>query len=213
MVFASAREPQRPVRSPTQENISSRSAPHTAVKDGVNSKSSHRQQDPTSKSAQIKTNTADSSSKQSEHVKTRTERKRENTKLERKDSMQKFYAHSTNLNGNVNLDGLPLNGKLVDTYHIPDATLHLPDGFRGGRIQGEMEVGPTKGSKNGRSELHCSTATDLSQQQWYQLNGAGKTNSGKPVGPPRSTSSSSSRDDNEPHSESSPLERYDRNEV
>lgn len=205
MVIASAREAKHHGKPADQENVSSRSAPPSGIMEASNSR------------------TSNSSSRHLEQVKTKTERKRENTKLDRKDMVpaQKPVRSTTNLNGNALQDAVALNGKLVDAYHIRDATQNLQEGFRGGKLQHETESGSLKGGKvgktensNGKLELHYSSATDLSQPPWYQLNGAGnnyKTNGGRKMGvgsvPPRSASSSSSRDENEPRSESTNLDR------
>lgn len=221
MVLASAREAQKHVTSGNHDNISARSAPPSVAKEATSSSRNSNKHSDLSQSATSK-------GKNTENPKSKAERKekREHAKLERKDSvtMQKPVRSVTNLNGNViPPDSVALNGKLVDTYHIPDATQHVQEGFRGGKLQHEGEIVNSKvprGSKieNGSSktELHYSSVTDLSQTQWYQLNGGvsgGKAIRKKGVGSvpvPRSASSSSSKEELEPRSDSTTLSGYDR---
>ncbi|WAR02838.1 CBPC2-like protein [Mya arenaria] len=114
----------------------------------------------------------------------------------------------TNLNGNAVNEGAMLNSKLVDTYHIPDSNHsqgHKQDGFRGGKL--ETDYGQPKQVKNG---ISYSSATDLAQPQFYQNEPVTRMIRQGVNGVPRSASSSSSREESEPRSVSTTLDKNDR---
>ncbi|XP_053384365.1 uncharacterized protein LOC123536146 isoform X9 [Mercenaria mercenaria] len=151
----------------------------------------------------------------SAQVKSKTEKK-DVRKTERVDNLDnlKNLKSVTSVNGNVASD----NSRLVDAYHLPDSTQHghnKQEGFRGGKLDSENGLGKlskltkVESSINGKSELHYSSATDLSQAQPYQSNGTtnGLKKKTNPVAP-RSASSSSSRDESDPKSWSERFERF-----
>ncbi|XP_052222607.1 cytosolic carboxypeptidase 2-like isoform X10 [Dreissena polymorpha] len=145
--------------------------------------------------------------------------KKELPKPERKDSVntQKSTKSLNNLNGNAVNDGVALNSKLVDTYHIPDSNHTQGHGFKGGKLidtDNSMAKHLSKLSKgelnNSTSGLHYSSATDLTQPQFYATDvvNVGKLKK-KAQQVPRSSSSSSSREEGERRSVSTTLEKYD----
>lgn len=229
LVSASARGTHgQPLSREENVNVSARSAPASSLKDGTSSNKNsgiHPEQGSSSQGKSKPENSGTQSKTKSEKI-----QKRESTRLERKDSVnaQKHSRSMTNMNGNALSDQIPLNSKLVDTYHIPDATQNLQEGFKGGKLQHESEAAMSKQGKQGKaekdggmagkSELHYSSATDLSQPHWYNINGAAngyKPSGGRRKGAvsgtmPRSASSGSSRDENEFYSEAYTMERYDR---
>lgn len=202
--LASSREGSNAVVSPSQqENTMKKSPPVSSAKDRSNNNRTEKPDQ--SVSAPVK-NRADKKDVKSER------------KMDKNDSVN--YQKTLNANGNVLSDSV--NSRLVDAYHIPDASQHVhghkQDGFRGGKLDTDNNYGKqlskftkVESSINGKSELHYSSATDLSQPQPYTANGNinGTKNLKKKtvLGVPRSASSSSSREESDPKSWSEKFEK------
>jgi len=148
--------------------------------------------------------------------------KKDIAKPERRESMNQYKTTKSvsNVNSNALSEGMNggANSKFVDTYHVQDMnSLNRQEGFRGGKLDCDQSRPQRNGASRG--ELHYSSATDLTAPQFYQnepVNGKLRRRvSGNPKGAvaPRSASSSSSKDESEPRSVSTTLDKFDRTEV
>jgi hypothetical protein len=189
-----------------REDSKIRSAPITSAKEQSNN---------------IKSERSDNSIS-AQPAKSKTER-REVKKPERTE----YINNVKNLKPVSNVPSSGENSRLVDTYHLPDSIQHghnKQEGFRGAKL--DVDIGHGKLTKltkidstiNGKTELHYSSATDLSQP----LVPNGPTNGSKVMKKksnstvPRSASSSSSREESDPKSWSEKFEKFmdkDKSEV